>query len=210
MLCHACCQELKAVGNAFCPRCGAIEPGQPVDLRGCPLCRGTKFHFEKVVALGLYDNLLKHAIARIKGPTGRVLAAALADLMLHSRGQQLKELRADLVVPVPMYWARRFWRGVNNTDLLAERLASRLCLPVRRTLVRNRNTLPQTSLRPHERFANVRGAFTARTVRSLQGKSILLVDDVLTTGATCSEAAGTLRRAGAARVVVAVLARGQG
>jgi ComF family protein len=210
MLCADCCQQLIGSAGSFCVRCGAIEPGEPGGVHGCRLCGSTRFHFEKVVALGLYDGPLHQAVAKIKEPAGRVLAAALAQLMLRTRGEQLKALEADLVVPVPMFWAKRFWRGFNTTELLAERLARGLGLPVRHALVRNRNTLPQRSLRPRERFANVRGAFTARRIRNLQGKSILLIDDVLTTGATCSEAARTLLRAGAARVVVAVLARGQG
>jgi len=210
LICTECCKELTGSPTRFCPRCGAIDPAVLYEEKGCQLCRRDKFHFEKVVALGRYDGLLHWAIARMKEPAGRVLTAALGHLLMLNRGQMLRSLNADLVVPVPMFWAKRLWRGVNNTELLAEQMARQLGLPVRRALIRNRNTLPQASLRPRERFANVRGAFTARAVRAVRGKSILLIDDVLTTGATCSEAARTLVQAGASRVVVAVIARGQG
>jgi len=210
LICTECCRELTGSPNKLCSRCGAIDPGILYETDGCQLCRRNKFHFEKVVALGRYDGLLHWAIARMKEPAGRVLTVALAQLMMLKRGEMLQRLDAHLVVPVPMYWAKRLWRGVNNTELLAEQLAHQLGLPVRRALIRNRNTLPQASLRPRERFANVRGAFTAQTIGAIGGKSVLLVDDVLTTGATCSEAARTLVQAGASRVVVAVIARGQG
>jgi ComF family protein len=126
-------------------------------------------------------------------------------------GARLAELRADVIVPVPMFWTRRLLRGVNSPEILAESLAGRLDLPVlRRVLVRTRNTLPQFSLPPSERFPNVRGAFRVRRGYDLSGARVLLVDDVLTTGATSSEAARALRSAGAEAVLVAVAARAPG
>jgi ComF family protein len=110
-----------------------------------------------------------------------------------------------------MFWTRRLSRGINNADTLAECLAREIRVSLRRRLLRRcRNTMPQKNLSPSARFQNVRGAFAAKASPQLKGKRILLVDDTLTTGATCSEAARTLKQAGAAVVACAVVARAHG
>ena len=113
------------------------------------------------------------------------------------------------MVPVPLHWRRRWRRGYNQSEALARPIAARLRLPFRpgSWLRRIRNTPEQKgSGMAAERLENVRGAFRVAGAE-LAGRTVLLVDDVLTTGSTASEAARTLRRAGAKRVVVAVLAR---
>jgi predicted amidophosphoribosyltransferase len=102
--------------------------------------------------------------------------------------------------------------GVNSPELLAECLGKKLGIPVVRTLRRRRYTRPQKDVLPHERFRNVRGAFGLRLWhgKRLKDARVLLVDDILTTGATCSEAAKLLKQAGAAVVAVAVVARADG
>jgi ComF family protein len=110
-----------------------------------------------------------------------------------------------------MHWMRRLVRGINNPDVLADLLSRHLDAPLATAgLVRRRNTLPQKDLSPRERRLNVRGAFRVRKGYNVKGAHVLLVDDILTTGATASEAARVLKRAGAATVGVAVLARAEG
>jgi uncharacterized protein (TIGR03000 family) len=134
------------------------------------------------------------------------------DLVLWVQGTaarpQLLALKAEVVVPVPLHWWRRWRRGYNQSAALAYGLAAGLKLSCQPGWLRRiRNTPPQTSQTLAGRRENVRGAFRARTGVPLRGRSVLLVDDVMTTGATASEAARALRAGGAARVVVAVLAR---
>jgi predicted amidophosphoribosyltransferase len=106
---------------------------------------------------------------------------------------------------------RRLFRGTNSPEILAWRIAGQLGARVAPgMLFRSRNTLPQADLPPGKRFQNVRGAFGLRAGYDLRDRKVVLVDDVLTTGATCSEIAGVLKRAGAATVVAAVLARAEG
>jgi ComF family protein len=113
-----------------------------------------------------------------------------------------------VIMPIPMFWGRRLRRGKNCPETLAECLSQSLGVPMRRgLLVRHRNTLPQNNLTPAHRFKNMRGAFRVRRPTIVAGARVLLVDDVLTTGATCSEAAKTLKQAGAETVAVAVVAR---
>jgi len=126
----------------------------------------------------------------------RMLAAAAADLP------------ADLVVPVPLHWRRRRERGFNQAWLLARRMARHLSLPARSDLLRRiRFTAPQVGLTDTERQANVRGAFALAPGHGMDGQRVMLVDDVLTTGATARACAGVLRRGGAAGVVVVTLTR---
>jgi ComF family protein len=115
--------------------------------------------------------------------------------------------RPEVVVPVPLHWLRRWGRGYNQSEAVARALADRLGLPCRTWLVRTRPTPTQRAQSAAARWENVRGAFRARRGAALQGTRVLLVDDVLTTGATGDAAATALRQAGAAQVVLAVLAR---
>jgi ComF family protein len=122
---------------------------------------------------------------------------------------KLQALAADVIVPVPLHWRRRWARGYNQSEAVALALADRLhwpCWP--HGLCRWRHTpMQHHQSSPTARRLNVQGAFRVAPRVSFQGRTVLLVDDVMTTGSTMHEAARTLRDAGAARVVVAVLAR---
>ena len=138
------------------------------------------------------------------------LATALGHLFSQRRQRELAEFRPDLIIPIPMFWLRRLQRQVNSAQAIARALGRSLQVPVvGGLLVRVRNTLPQKDLSPADRARNVRGAFRVppRRRHPSQGSRVLLVDDILTTGATCSEAAWVLKQAGAVAVAAAVLAR---
>jgi predicted amidophosphoribosyltransferase len=174
------------------------------------MCQGEQFAFERVIRLGVYDGALRHACLTAKQPGAESLAAALAEMTWQSQVQAFQEARADVVVPVPQFWAQRFTRRHHAADTVAHVWGARLKLPVAPHILRKlRWTRPQARLTPSERRKNLRGAFAA--VRdALHGASVLLADDVMTTGATVHESARQLRKAGAQRVVVAVVARGLG
>jgi ComF family protein len=163
--------------------------------------------FARAFRLGPYEGLLREIILRMKHAQGEGLAEVVGALWAKSSGPRLAEAAADVVIPVPLHWLRRWQRGHNQSEALAQALADRLGLPCRPGWLRRRRATPkQTSQAPSARRDNVRGAFQASARSGLQGKAVLLVDDVLTTGSTAHEAARALRQAGAARVVVAVLA----
>jgi len=194
-----------------CRRCGAIDSADGEPPGRCRLCRGAPLKFDTVITLGGYYSELRKVVLRMKRPRGESLSAAMGRLLALRRGPQLAELGVELIAPVPMYWARRLRRGTNSSEILADCLGRSLGVGVgQRVLSRCRNTLPQANLRPSERFRNVRGAFRVRAGYDLEGLRVLLVDDILTSGATCSEAAKMLKQAGAATVAAAVVARAQG
>src|SRR5262249_7787698 len=117
----------------------------------------------------------------------------------------------DVVIPVPQHWARRMYRPHHAAETLGAAWAGRLQVPLATHILRKcRWTRPQARLTPTERRVNLRGAFQAAPAAGLSVAAVLLADDVMTTGSTAHEAAKTLVQAGAARVVVAVVARGLG
>jgi ComF family protein len=207
--CNACCGLLTADAQPTCPRCASTVGPFTLLENGCSRCRDDSFHFERAVRLGPYDGLLRELILRMKHGSGESLAELVGAFWAEHATAQLATLGADLVIPVPLHWRRHWSRAYNQSAVLAYCVAARLRLPCRpRWLRRIRSTPKQTEQTPAARRANVRGAFHSRPRAGLRGRRILLVDDVLTTGSTASEAARALRSAGAASVVVAVLAHG--
>jgi ComF family protein len=210
--CSLCHQELFADSESTCPRCaGTIGPFTVIDGR-CGACRRESFAFEQVLRLGRYDGLLREVILRLKRQRGEGLAELLGEYWAKEAAARFASLRFDVLVPVPLHWLRRWQRGYNQSAALCRGLATKLGVSYHPSWLRRvRHTPRQTSRpTPAERKANVRDAFRVRPGAPLAGRTILLVDDVMTTGATASEAARALRAGGASRVVVAVLARAQG
>lgn len=208
MFCGQCLGLLQPEEWIGCTKCGARIRREVPKEADCPQCRGRKLQFDAVLPLGAYDGELRAAVLRMKRRSGDPLSSELGNLYSRKRGSQLQETRPDLVVPVPMHWRRQMSRGTNSPTILATRIARHLGAPVEHSLlVRTRKTLPQADLPPSRRFENVRGAFRLAAGYDIRGARVLLVDDILTTGATCSEAAKVLKQAGAASVAVAVIAR---
>jgi ComF family protein len=208
--CDSCRTQLTMDRRSTCPRCGGtIGPFAHV-AGGCTGCRGMRFFFDRVLRLGTYDGLLRDVIPRLKNWAGEGLTEALGALWAEHCEETLRAVAANVIIPVPLHWTRRLTRGYNQSTVLAEALADRLHIPCQpRWLRRIRATAKQTAQTPSRRRINVRGAFRASLFAALAGQTILLVDDVMTTGSTASEAARALRRAGARRVVVGVLARAE-
>jgi ComF family protein len=208
--CDACRALLTAEPYSTCPRCAATVGPFALVEGGCSRCRESRFQFEKVLRLGPYEGLLRELILQLKHLTGEALAEILGDLWAEQAESRLRELGADMVIPVPLHWWRRLARGYNQSEALARSLAARLRLPCKPHWIRRIRYTPFQTQQPRAaRVKSVHGAFQTRSWARLRGKTVLLVDDVLTTGSTCSEAARALREAGAARIVVAVLAHSQ-
>ncbi len=180
----------------------------------CGLCRRLEQPFAKAAAYGSYESALRDLIHILKyqqiRPAANVLGRMLAEVIA---GLEPSWGDANLlVIPVPLFAAKLRRRGFNQSELIA-RAALKLSSSGKRhtlaanVLERSRDTQSQTGLTPHQRRANLRGAFRVKDRENLLGREVLLVDDVFTTGATASECARVLRRAGAIRVWVATVAR---
>ncbi len=210
LFCSECRLGFQTLQQGVCRRCAApVAPDHRDD--DCPRCRDRRYHFQAAVALGVYQGSLRDAVIRMKQKAHEPLTLSMGHLLAERVRQQLTESPPDLLVPVPAHWLKRVLRGVNGPDLLVEAMAGRLRLPSADDLIRcRRRTQKQGTLLPSERAANVRDAFAFNSDYDVVGCHVLLVDDIMTTGSTASEAARTLRRAGAARVTVAVVARGVG
>ncbi len=195
----------------MCPRCAKPCPEHDAASGPCPNCRGLRLHYEEARALGEYQGLLRKAVLKCKHARYEPLAAGLGRQLAEHLRQRPFAQPPELVVPVPMFWPQRLWRGANAAETMAITLARALKLPVAPGLLICRRFLrKQSTLRPLQRKRNVRNAFRVSWRYNVRDARLLLVDDVMTTGATAQETARVLREAGAASVVIAAVARGTG
>jgi len=160
--------------------------------------------FDAAWSFGFYEGGLRGLIQLFKYGRVPTLARPLGELL--SRALP-RDRPFDMIVPMPMHWLRRWRRGFNQADLLAREVARRTGVPLAAVVKRRRATPPQAGLTSAARRANVAAAFAATNAEHIRGRRVLLIDDVLTTGATASACARILRQSGAASVTVLTLAR---
>jgi ComF family protein len=190
----------------FCTECRTPFLNRfPLDDRGrCALCRNGLRGFDAAYCFGAYDGVLRDLIHLYKYGRVRTLARPLASLLASALpGDE----RFDLLTPVPLHWRRQWQRGFNQSDLLAREISRRCGIPSAPALKRARATRIQAGLGDTARRANMASAFLCRERAELSGKSILLIDDVMTTGSTAAACATALKRAGARRVALLTIAR---
>lgn len=209
-LCWDCQTQVKPVRLPFCERCGDPVPGLVTDTFECAWCRRHRPGFVWARSAVRYDGVAKEMIRRLKYGAALwnldVLVEWLAALWQTAPAEARE---ADWITAVPLYARRMRDRGFNQAALLAEGLARRVGLPFRSNAVsRFRATASQTRLTAAQRLHNVRGVFAVPRPRRVAHARIVLVDDVMTTGATVHECARVLRAAGAAAVMVLTVARG--
>ena len=218
--CRASLKNRSAIDNAVCAECwSAIKRNSPPFCRGCgrhtaagtgycAACSGEHFYFNRAYGACRYDDRVKELIHAFKyggrDYLGRTLGRLLADF--HNEYGFLISA-AEIIIPVPLHPARLREREFNQSEILCGRLAAASGKEIMTgNLVRNKRTRTQTEFDGQDRFSNVRGCFLVKDPGPLSGKHLLLVDDVLTTGATLSEAARALKKAGAAAVTALALA----
>ncbi len=176
----------------------------------CANCRLYQPEFERAVSFGEYEGTLRGLIHLLKygnvtpvvAPLGGMLAEAMLELVTNDR--------PPLLIPVPLHKNRRSSRGFNQAELIARAAMKRLQRPLELgtdVLVRQRETVSQVGLSREERMANVHGAFRVTRRDRVKGRTVIVVDDVMTTGTTLSECARVLKQAGAERVWAATVAR---
>ncbi len=201
-ICPACRAQLPPADPA-CRRCALLLPRE---VERCGHCIAAAPAFDAAIAAFAYGPPIASLVQRFKFnrdlAAGRLLARLLAEQLV-----QRGAARPELLIPVPLNWRRRWQRGFNQSELLCRDLSRHFGgLPWSDALVRRRATPAQSALPAGKRRGNVRGAFSVRHLPP-GVRSVVLVDDVMTTGATLAECARVLKRAGVARVEVWVVAR---
>lgn len=212
-VCEACLAETVLVQAPICLYCGVPVQEMHQPYRLCGECRDGRW-LSGVRALGLHVKALREAVIRFKfegrirlgSVFGRMLAETI-EAEVDAGGLPLDACAA--LIPVPLHPNRRRWRGFDQAELICDEIARHTGLAVwREAITRVRDTPPQVEVSGSDRRENVQGAFVAASRSKVRGASVILVDDVITTGATMEECALVLRRAGAAAVYGLAVTRG--
>ncbi len=205
-ICLECMGKLKLLTPPWCMRCGRkAEEGEEY----CRDCRDRKHLFERGRALYEYDSAAQ-SIYRFKYGGRREYADFFGEQIADYLGDFIRDMKPEGFVPIPLHRRRKARRGYNQAQLLAEAVGRRMGIPVySNLLIRVRNTAPQKKLNPAERQNNLKRAFNMPE-NDVKLKTILVFDDIYTTGATIDEAARALKEAGAEQVYFVTLACGAG
>ena len=206
-ICPDCFSKIRWLAPPFCSVCGTPFRSKEVENHPCGACATKEKYFTMARALGYYEGPLQEAIHRWKYQGRMSLTSFFGEWMAEALQRYWRPSSLDLLIPVPLHRQRLRERGFNQALLLAQELSQRTgILCHKRVLQKKKPTLPQVNLSGSEREKGVRGAFQIMEKEKLKGKSILLVDDVYTTGATVNECAKVLMAGGAERVDVLTLA----
>ncbi len=210
-ICNRCLHSFEAIVPPLCECCGrpfaspvAIQATRPL----CRLCRLDFFAFDRARSFAIYNDTVFDAIVLMKYEEVTRLGHWFAERIAGCIAQERDEWRVDAVVPVPLHPIRQRERGYNQAELIARPLAKRLGARVdTRLLTRTKPRPAQLLLSRSERWKSVRGAYATLEGAKVDNLRILLVDDVMTTGATLDACARALKKAGASRVVGLTVAR---
>lgn len=208
IVCSGCWSKIKKNVPPFCFRCGRhLDKNNPTK-NICSSCVRQILHFDRAFSPCIYDGVVKDLIHAFKYRGKDHLGKPLSRLMVEFIKEFNLPLEAiDLIVPVPLHKSRLREREFNQAEILSRHISREFNKnSLADILKRKRNTQTQTGLEPQARFKNVKDSFQVSDAAPIKGKNILLVDDVFTTGATCSEAAYALKQAGAGIVFVLTLA----
>jgi ComF family protein len=204
-LCPDCLKLLRMLAaEACCDRCASPLP--MIDSP-CGRCGGRGFRpFNQVVRLALHDGVARDVVHAMKYDCRWAICRLLADLLLEKPQVSRRIASADVLVPIPLHWRRHVARGFNQAEEIARHLARRADRRMERHLTRVKPTPSQTAFHSRRaRAMNMRGVFRGSNLASLAGKHVLLVDDVMTSGATLREAARLLRPARPASISALVI-----
>ena len=206
MLCRECLSGIRFLKPPFCPSCGGEHRGF---LEVCPEClSGKKKRWDGAVAAFAMTGTIKELLHSCKYQGQPELARVIGDLAYMAVCDRLP--KTDCIVPVPLHWRRALRRGFNQSACIAERLSAHTGVPCEPGLLKRvRFTGQQAKLGRKERLSNLSRAFSVPDSTNVKNRAILLVDDVMTTGATLSAATQALKRAGAGAVYVFCAVRRQ-
>ncbi|MFH2060750.1 MAG: ComF family protein [Pseudomonadota bacterium] len=204
------------IEQPYCSKCGIQLPKSHIDNHVCGICLKTPLNLEKIRATAEYKGIIKEAIPLFKYHSKLSLAKVFEALLFETLLIHFAKDRIDLIIPIPLHRAKLRHRGFNQAFMLARNFKKQFCRHFGsppawdidiHAIDRQKDTDPQTGFDIDQRRNNLKNAFCVAEPERIKDRSILLVDDVLTTGSTCNEAAGLLLRKGAKKVQALVLAR---
>jgi ComF family protein len=202
VICESCRSKIDTYEHPICLNCFETLPG----AQNCPVCREKS---APLFAYGDYASPLQDIIIQFKFRGITSPATLFAPLLYKQFQRQLQSLKAEMLIPVPLYPSREKHRGYNQAALFAEQLAELLDLPVSKDLLfRVEKRKPQAKLKFEKRAENIKGAFTVAE-EAEKGGRVILVDDVVTSGATATEARNELEKAGYRVCAVVAIAHGR-
>lgn len=206
-VCPTCRERMPSIVSPLCPVCGCPFIGAGDD-HVCGACITSRHHFDAARAALAYEGASRDLIHAFKYGNKTHLRRPLALVTIEMLAEFVRMRAPNLIIPVPLHRKRLRSRGFNQAVLLGEIFSSHWKIPLERhNLRRVRWTEPQVSLSAGDRRANVKGAFSVQDPGRIEGRRVLLVDDVLTTGSTVEECALVLKAAGAVDVSVLTVAR---
>ena len=209
LVCEECRSQVRFIRPPFCDRCGLPFPGDISHSFECTNCQELTLHFSTSRSAVEAKSTVLEAIRRYKYARALWFEPFLAGLLVREAAPVLRDGGWHTIIPVPLHGLKLREREFNQAARLARHLGAATGLPVdERSLIRLNPTATQTRLTRVQRAKNMTGAFAVRDGVRLQGRKIVLVDDVFTTGATTSDCARALRKAGASDVCVWTVARG--
>ncbi|MDF7809440.1 ComF family protein [Pontiellaceae bacterium B12219] len=208
-ICWDCWSDCTGIEAPFCKICGDPIAGSVDHDFTCFSCSAEPPAFEGARSAARYDGVVGEALRQLKYEKGLWLASDMAELLKNCMKAEYPDKKFDLVVPVPLHHVRRRERSYNQSAVLATELGRKIgCRSAPGMLRRIRATTTQTNLTAPQRLSNVKNAFESRRATGLTGRRVLLVDDVMTTGATVNACAKALIKGGARSVHVLTVARG--
>ncbi|MBR90833.1 MAG: hypothetical protein CMO66_06140 [Verrucomicrobiales bacterium] len=208
-VCTACRSHIRHIQTPFCDKCGLPFPGDLDTEFICSNCIDQAWAFDSARSVAYSGGILRDIIHRFKYMGANWFECFLTGAFMAKAGKELHPGQWDGVISTPLHPVKLRERGYNQANCLAKSLANHLNTPlITNTLKRTKATKPQATLSRSERLQNVKDAFKVSDKQSIEGLKLVLVDDVMTTGATVSACADSLKRSGANTVAVWTLARG--
>jgi ComF family protein len=206
-VCPDCWTTIRRVERPYCRQCGRPILGSLLGDYLCGTCLVENPPYLKARYAVYHEGDMRQALINFKYHEALHCGSSLAQLLIEAFHTHFETSRIDSIIPIPLHPKRLYSRGYNQVVLLGETLSSTTGIPLDRTsLAKIKDKPPQVGLPRKDRIRNVRGSFRIYRREGIEGKRVLIIDDVATTGATVDEAAGTVLRSGATRVYVLVLA----
>ena len=206
--CTSCREKIRFITGSHCPICGIAFFDSPAPDHFCGNCLEKKPSFGLARAVACYETLILDAIHQFKYGRDISTGSALAVFMAEFDFPDFNFTDYSIIIPVPLHIERLRERGFNQALILAKAIGKKYSIPINFSLLKRiKSTLTQTGLDKSQREKNIRGAFTVTDNAQAKGKSIILIDDVYTTGATLNQCAKTLIKAGAGKVAALTLSR---